>query len=38
LERAIDQLGLAYSFKVRPKPGDVFDSSFLPDAADRTLD
>lgn len=38
LERAIDQLGLAYSFKARPKPGDVFDPSFLPDAADRTLD
>jgi len=38
LERAIDQLGLAYSFKVRPKPGDVFDSSYLPDAGDRTLD
>jgi len=38
LERAIDQLGLAYSFKTRPKTGDVFDASFLPDAADRTLD
>jgi NitT/TauT family transport system substrate-binding protein len=37
-ERAIDQLGLAYVFKTRPKPGDVFDPSFLPDAADRTLD
>jgi len=37
-ERAIDQLGPAYSFKARPKAGDVFDPSFLPDAADRTLD
>jgi len=38
LERSIDQLVLAYSFKTRPKPGDVFDASFLPEAADRTLD
>ena len=37
-ERAIDQLGLAYSFKTRPKSGDVFDPSFLPEAAERTLD
>jgi NitT/TauT family transport system substrate-binding protein len=37
-ERAIDQLRLAYSFKTRPQPGDVFDPSFLPDAADRTVD
>jgi NitT/TauT family transport system substrate-binding protein len=38
LERAIDQVGLAYSFKTRPKSRDVFDPSFLPDAADRTMD
>jgi len=38
LQRSIDQLGPAYSFKTRPKPGDVFDPSFLPDSADRTLD
>jgi NitT/TauT family transport system substrate-binding protein len=37
-ERAIDQLGLAHSFKTRPKSADVFDPSFLPDAADRALD
>ncbi|HML12751.1 MAG TPA: ABC transporter substrate-binding protein [Xanthobacteraceae bacterium] len=36
-ERAIDQLGIAYSFKGKPKPGDVFDPSFLPSAAERTL-
>jgi NitT/TauT family transport system substrate-binding protein len=36
-ERAIDQLGLAYSFKAKPKSGDVFDPSFLPAAAERTL-
>lgn len=37
-ERAIDQLGLAYSFKARPKSADVFDPSFLPGAAERTWD
>lgn len=37
-ERAIDQLGLAHSFKTRPKSGDVFDPSFLPGAAERALD
>jgi NitT/TauT family transport system substrate-binding protein len=37
LERAIDQLGLAYPFKARPKSGDVFDPSFLPSVAERTL-
>jgi len=36
-ERAIDQLGLAYPFKVKPKPGEVFDPSFLPSAAERAL-
>ena len=36
-ERAIDQLGLAYSFKAKPKSGEVFDPSFLPAAAERTL-
>jgi NitT/TauT family transport system substrate-binding protein len=36
-ERAINQLGLAYSFKTRPKSGEVFDPSFLPGAAERTL-
>jgi NitT/TauT family transport system substrate-binding protein len=38
LENAIAQLGLAHSFKAKPKPADVFDSSFLPDAAERMVD
>jgi NitT/TauT family transport system substrate-binding protein len=37
-ERAIDQLALAHSFKTRPKASDVFEPSFLPDAAERALD
>lgn len=37
-ENAIAQLGLAYSFKAKPKAADVFDSSFLPDAAERMVD
>jgi NitT/TauT family transport system substrate-binding protein len=37
-ERAIDQLGSVHSFKTRPKSGDVFDPSFLPDATERALD
>jgi NitT/TauT family transport system substrate-binding protein len=37
-EKAIDQLSLAYAFKAKPKPADVFDSSFLPGAADRAVD
>jgi NitT/TauT family transport system substrate-binding protein len=36
-ERAIDQLGLAYPFKAKPKSADVFDPSFLPSSAERTL-
>jgi NitT/TauT family transport system substrate-binding protein len=36
-ERAIDQLGLAHSFKAKPKLSEVFDPSFLPAAAERTL-
>jgi NitT/TauT family transport system substrate-binding protein len=36
-ERAIDQLGIAYPFKVKPKSGEVFDPSFLPSAPERTL-
>jgi NitT/TauT family transport system substrate-binding protein len=35
---AIDQLGLAYSFKAaKPKPDDIFDATFLPPAADRRV-
>ncbi|HXW25710.1 MAG TPA: ABC transporter substrate-binding protein [Xanthobacteraceae bacterium] len=37
-EKAIDQIGLAYSFKAKPKPADVFDASFLPSAAERAVD
>jgi NitT/TauT family transport system substrate-binding protein len=37
-ERALDQLELAHLLKTRPKPGDVFDGSFLPGAAERALD
>ncbi|MGB9060038.1 MAG: hypothetical protein WCC50_16125 [Pseudolabrys sp.] len=34
--RAIEQIALAYKFKApKPKPEDVFDSSFLPLLADR---
>lgn len=35
LGNAIEQLALTYEFKTRPQPGDVFDASFLPPAADR---
>jgi NitT/TauT family transport system substrate-binding protein len=38
LEEAIDQIALARKLKTRPKPADVFDSAFLPPAADRGLD
>src|SRR5712671_3591256 len=37
LEQAIDQIGLAQTFKAKPKPGDVFDASFLPPAAERKI-
>jgi NitT/TauT family transport system substrate-binding protein len=34
--RAIDQIGVTYKFKTEePKPGDIFDASYLPAAADR---
>jgi NitT/TauT family transport system substrate-binding protein len=36
-EMAIDQLGLAHGFKAKPKPADVFDSSFLPSAPERVV-
>ena len=34
-EEAIDQIGLAYKFKAKPRVADVFDSSFLPPAGER---
>jgi NitT/TauT family transport system substrate-binding protein len=37
-EKAIDQIGLTYAFKARPKAADVFDPSFLPSAAERKAD
>jgi NitT/TauT family transport system substrate-binding protein len=37
LDKAIDQIALAYSFKVRPKANDIFDASFLPPAEDRKV-
>jgi NitT/TauT family transport system substrate-binding protein len=37
-ETAIDQIGLTYAFKAKPKAGDVFDPSFLPSAAERRVD
>ena len=36
---AIDQIGLTYKYKSeKPKPGDIFDSSFLPSAAARKFE
>ncbi len=32
---AIDQLGLAYEFKSKPKAADIFDPAFLPSASER---
>jgi NitT/TauT family transport system substrate-binding protein len=37
-ERAIDQVGLAYPFKAKPKPADIFDGSFLPPETERRID
>jgi len=34
-DKAIDQIGLTYEFKAKPKGADIFDASFLPPAADR---
>ncbi|HEY6023351.1 MAG TPA: ABC transporter substrate-binding protein [Pseudolabrys sp.] len=33
--RAIEQIALTYKFKAKPRPDDIFDSSFLPPAAAR---
>ncbi len=35
LDKAINQIGLTYPFKAKPKPDEAFDASFLPDAAER---
>ena len=37
-EAAIEQIGLGYTFKIKPKLMDVFDASFLPAELDRKLD
>jgi len=36
-DRALDQIGLTFSFKDKAKAGDAFVDSFLPAAADRKL-
>jgi NitT/TauT family transport system substrate-binding protein len=39
LDQSIEQIGLTYKFKgTPPKASDVFDASFLPDAAARKVD
>ena len=38
LEESIDQIGLTYTFKAKPKADDVFDASFLPPANERRVD
>ena len=37
LDKAIDQIGLTYEFKAKPKAADIFDASFLPPVADRKV-
>jgi NitT/TauT family transport system substrate-binding protein len=37
-DKAIDQIGLTYDFRTRPKGADIFDSSALPPAPDRMAD
>jgi NitT/TauT family transport system substrate-binding protein len=36
-DKATDQIALTYSFKARPKLGDIFDASFLPPAEERRV-
>jgi len=36
--QSIDQIGLTFHFKAKPKPDDVFDSAFLPPLNERKLD
>src|SRR6476661_5741189 len=35
LAESIDQIGLVYTFKAKPKAEDIFDASFLPPASER---
>jgi NitT/TauT family transport system substrate-binding protein len=37
LAKSIDQIGLTFTYKNKPKPEDVFVSDFLPSAGDRRL-
>jgi NitT/TauT family transport system substrate-binding protein len=37
LDESIDQIGLVYSFKTKPKADDIFDASFLPPADKRKM-
>jgi NitT/TauT family transport system substrate-binding protein len=37
LAESIDQIGLTYTFKAKPKAEDVFDASFLPPASERRV-
>src|SRR5215211_805399 len=36
-ERALDQIGLAFPYRQKPKVDDVFDERFLPPASDRKM-
>jgi NitT/TauT family transport system substrate-binding protein len=37
LAESIDQIGLVYTFKAKPKAEDIFDASFLPPAHERKV-
>jgi NitT/TauT family transport system substrate-binding protein len=37
LTESIDQIGLVYTFKAKPKAEDIFDASFLPPAQERRV-
>jgi NitT/TauT family transport system substrate-binding protein len=37
LEASIDQIGLVYTFKAKPKAEDIFDASFLPPESERRV-
>lgn len=37
-DTAVEQIGLAYTFKAKPKLADIFDPAFLPPEAERKVD
>jgi NitT/TauT family transport system substrate-binding protein len=37
LEESINQIGLTYAYKAKPKAEEIFDASFLPPAAERRV-